>query len=420
MREPLSGGDMLPSPRVLLVGNVPLRDDEGGAGRVLGRLLQGLPARRVLALLPSETLAARPPLGAWSDAALGYHVPSPVRALSRSWRRMMRAHASLALHSGMVAIRRFHPEVLLAAPQSALDVHLALQAARELAVPHAVYLDDGRLLCPDLDLDAAHVTGELRALLATAALRVLGSSSLARECVARLGPLAGTALITPRPVTPGPGPRRGRADPHRLVISHVGTVEPCHVDALATLAHAAALVRRMGLDVCLRVHTDATSWQRSGLGALSSGVEHAPAPHDVGTVCAQSDWVVMPGSFLADWSSLHRCRMPELLTTVLACGKPVLVVGQRGSACAAWVEEHGAGVVLETPAPARVAEQLRAVLSDEQAHRERADAAWRLAVEQCALELLQRKLADALREIPLTKPARIPGEVRDGGARDAA
>ncbi|MEW5847167.1 MAG: glycosyltransferase family 4 protein [Myxococcota bacterium] len=396
---------MSSDPRVLVIADAPLSENSGGAGLTLCNLLSALPPRNVLSFVPRASTQGHPPTEPWAARTRAYEVPfphrqrAPLRYFNPLWATLNDLTADVVVEEHLAALRRFQPDVILASPITALDVHVAASAVRKLGVPHAVYFMDDWMTHEPVE-SRQRLESAARWLVATSSVRLMISAKLSAEYQRRFGPARTDDVVLQNPVLTErflSSSQAARGD-GRKVLVYAGAIWPMHRDALEALARAVAHLRGQGTDVVLRVHTSPTFWQQHASLFEPLGVEFGGhLPHrDVPDALKRADALVVACSFLPEWAPFSRYSIQTKLGEYLMTGRPVLVVGPDDAACAEWVAQHSAGAVLSAPSTEGLAAALRDLLGDDARLRALGVAGQALAQREHAREQVQPRFVAAL------------------------
>jgi colanic acid biosynthesis glycosyl transferase WcaI len=163
-----------------------------------------------------------------------------------------------------------------------------------------------------------------------------------------------------RPGKALPGVREGLGLQGKFVIGYPGTLGTAHdIDLLVDLAS-----RLSGTDLRFLLIGGGPFMERTREAAASrcpGMIKFLPTqpPEQM------PDWwrTMDAGLVLLRKTEAMRAAIPSKIFECMATGLPTIFIGPRGAG-SCIIEDHGAGIVLDDPDPARVAQQLEALASD--------------------------------------------------------
>ncbi|WBB52087.1 glycosyltransferase [Verrucosispora sp. WMMD573] len=317
-------------------------------------------------------------------------------------------------------VRQYRPDVVYSMLGSVRLTRLAARAARLCGVPMVPHFTDdwpatlyGRRELGGVAASRLHAA--VRDLVGLAPCGMAISEPMAEEYQRRYGipfdiftnSVDAEFFSAPQPPV-APEPDR----PTNLV--YVGALHLGRWRSLLNIAASAASISTAATPVRLTVHCPAEDAERYGrefAGYPGVHFGRSLASHEVPAVLAAADILVHVESFAEDTRRYTRYSVSTKIPQYLAAGRPIFGHGPHELASMAYIQTAGAGIVVGTPEPEMVTEQLWKLCLDSSSWHEYGRNGRAHAERHHRRERVARRFAEVLRRA--ARSSRTPSGTRE-------
>lgn len=295
-------------------------------------------------------------------------------------------------------LRQHRAQAVIGCSGNPFDLPAAFLAARRRGLPFVAWLfDDPVMQWPAEEIYRGFARFWERLWARGAVSVIVPNEAMAATFAARHPAATARVALVRNPAAaacfaPAP-PARTADEPHRTIV-YTGSVYAAQESAFRNLVGALDLLAGRYV---LHIYTQQPESVLTRLGLAGRHVVYHPAlPHtEAIAVQRRADVLFLPLSFDSPLGDVILTSAPGKIGEYLAACRPILAHAPADAFVCRFMRQHGAGLVVDSPEPARLAESLLQLDRDDSL-RTRLSHAASLAAEEFRVERVRACLARAL------------------------
>jgi glycosyltransferase involved in cell wall biosynthesis len=324
-----------------------------------------------------------------------YELPKPFRVKRgerfglRYARETININLAVRQHARRIAdiVRREQCEAIVACTGDVTLLPAGFSASRTAGVPFYAYIFDDYVHRECEDPSAALWARRFEPRFMKGATKVIVPNEMLRDDLRRRYNVEAVVIHNSFDISPYAVNGNGVAasGDKEIKIVYTGEIYDAHYDAFRNMVHALQSLSRP--DVKLHIYTNRSAGDLETLGITGPVVHHPGLPAtEMPNVQMDADILFLPLAFESPYPNLVRNSSTTKLGEYLAARRPVLVHAPKDSFVSWYFRTNDCGVLIDENDPARVADGINTILSDDALCRRMATNAWACARRDFTIE----------------------------------